>query len=62
MMSEVFVSPVYAISCAFMTLTGLSLVSVGDGIREPVTSIFSIFWVWAVSMLAGAGGVVDCCA
>ena len=26
-----------------MTLTGLSLVSVGDGMREPVTSIFSSF-------------------
>ena len=44
-----------------MTLTGLSLVSVGDGIREPVTSIFSIFWVWAVSSLAGSTAV-DCCA
>ena len=48
-MSDVDVLPVYLMSCELMTLTGLSLVSVGEGMREPVTSIFSIFWAWAVS-------------
>src|SRR5215475_14388802 len=42
-MSDVLVRPVHLMSWEVITSTGLTLSSVSDGSREPVTSIRSIF-------------------
>ena len=51
--------PSHLMSWAEITLTGLTLSSVGDGRREPVTSTRSIFGGAVVVVVAG-GGVVAC--
>ena len=60
MMSEVLVIPSHLMSCAEITLTGLTLSSVGEGRREPVISTLSILCGVVAAVVVAAGAPAAC--